>query len=303
MGPTASGKTDLAFKLVDEFNCSIISVDAAQTYCGMNIGTGKPDAQTLEKYPHRLIDIRDPAQTYSAADFRSDAIHEINNIHEQGKIPLLVGGTSFYFSVLENGLTEMPSADVTTRAKIWARAEKEGWPALHQELALYDSETATKISVNDKQRIQRTLEVISLCGKTPRQLTAESTVTGIQWPLIKLCIAPSDRRVLHTRIAQRFDLMLKTGLIDEVKALRQRGDLRADNPSMRTVGYRQVWEYLDGGIDKASLREKGTSATRQLAKRQLTWLRAQSGLVWFDTLYAEYRHTVLQFLHNKMTLI
>ncbi len=279
-GPTASGKTAAAFAIAKQHALEIISVDSALVYRGMDIGTAKPTAQELASVPHHLINIRDPLHAYSAAEFVADATQLIEDIHARGKLPLLVGGTMLYFKALLDGLDDMPKADAAVRAALEAEAAHKGWPALHAELARVDAVTAARLSPNDSQRISRALEVFRLSGqplsffhqqnatksiaKTPRHSRANALI----------CLEPHDRAWLHERIAQRFDAMLAAGFIDEVKALRARGDLHLDLPSMRCVGYRQAWEALDGTSPMAELRDKGIYATRQLAKRQITWLRS-----------------------------
>ena len=274
MGPTASGKTALAIELVERGPFEIISVDSGMVYRGMDIGTAKPDAATLARAPHRLIDIRDPVDAYSAAEFRADALREMAAITAAGKIPLLVGGTMLYFKVLLEGLADMPEADPDVRARLEADAAEQGWPALHARLAEVDPITAARLSPNDSQRLQRALEVWELTGKPLSQWHAEQEPSApLPYQLTQLAIAPPDRAVLHQRIEQRFDLMLEQGVIEEVTRLRARPDLHADLPSMRAVGYAQIWSYLDGACDAAEMRLRGIYATRQLAKRQFTWLR------------------------------
>ena len=274
MGPTASGKSALSLTIADRFPCEIISVDSALVYCGMDIGTAKPSPAILQTYPHYLIDIRDPAQSYSAAQFRFDALARIQAIHQAGKIALLVGGTMLYYKALQQGLADLPPADPAIRQQIDAQAQREGWPALHRRLALIDPESAGRIHPNDPQRLQRALEVYQITGKSLSDLFAEADKTTNPYRYINVILTPADRSQLHARIAMRFEHMLANGLIEEVAALYQRGDLHRDLPSMRSVGYRQVWDYLVGDYDATTLRTRGITATRQLAKRQLTWLRA-----------------------------
>lgn len=283
MGPTASGKTQLAVQLVQHFPMEIISVDSAMVYREMNIGTAKPDAETLKIAPHRLIDIRDPAEPYSAAQFCEDAVREIKDIFAKGKIPLLVGGTMLYFRALQEGLSELPSADPLIRAKLNKEAEQSGWPALHERLAKIDPVAAKRIHSNDSQRIQRALEVYEISGKSLTLWQQEKPSLLENFDIINFAVAPLDRAILHERIALRFKQMLKEGLIEEVKRLFERGDLNLQMPSMRSVGYRQVWEYLLGNLTYEEMQEKGVVATRQLAKRQLTWLRSWPNLTWFDS--------------------
>lgn len=283
MGPTAAGKTALAMALVEKGIGEIISVDSGMIYRGMNIGTAKPTEAELALAPHRLIDILDPGQAYSAADFRRDALQAMQDITQAGRIPILVGGTMMYFKVLRDGLAQLPEADAALRAELDADAAREGWPALHARLQAVDPVAAARIPPHDSQRLQRALEVWLLTGKTLTAWHAEQApVAPLPWKMHWLAISPPDRSVLHQRIALRFDQMLAQGLIEEVAALRQRGDLHLGLPSMRSVGYRQVWQYLDGDFDAAELRERGVAATRQLAKRQLTWLRGFSNVTWLD---------------------
>ncbi|HTP73124.1 MAG TPA: tRNA (adenosine(37)-N6)-dimethylallyltransferase MiaA [Burkholderiaceae bacterium] len=270
-GPTASGKSALALALAQRIELEIVSVDSAQVYRGMDVGTAKPSAAERARVPHHLIDILDPAQSYSAARFASDAARLIGEINQRGRAALLVGGTMLYLKALFNGLDALPEADPAVRAAIDARAAAHGWPALHAELARTDPDTAARLAPHDAQRIQRALEVWQLTGRTLSQLQGQRARSGLALPMIAL--EPRDRAWLHTRIAERFDGMLRDGLVDEVRALRARGDLRATLPSMRCVGYRQAWQALDAG-DLHELRDRGIAATRQLAKRQLTWLRS-----------------------------
>ena len=273
MGPTASGKTALACALSEQFPVDLVSVDSALVYRGLDIGAAKPDAPTLARYPHRLIDIRDPAQPYSAADFRGDAITAMQEITAQGRVPLLVGGTGLYFRALQQGLSQLPEADPLLRERFTAQAASEGWPALHARLQQLDPAAAERIGPNDAQRVQRALEVIELTGRPLSEQQRGGTGERFPWRVLKLALVPTDRAPLHERIAQRFDSMLQDGLLDEVRALRARGDLHADLPAMRAVGYRQAWEHLDGQTSEAEFRDRGIFATRQLAKRQITWLR------------------------------
>jgi tRNA dimethylallyltransferase len=283
MGPTASGKTQLALELADTLPIEIISVDSALIYRDMDIGTAKPDKSTLQKYPHYLIDIRDAAESYSTADFCHDAHQLIDSIHQRNHIPLLVGGTMLYYRSLWQGLSPLPPADPAIRKDIDARAVQLGWQALHAELAKIDPIAAQRIHPNDPQRLQRALEVYYITGHSLTDILAQGNSNAIQHPMINFAIAPTNREILHQRIAQRFDSMLDQGFIEEVTCLRQRGDLSLALPSMRAVGYRQVWEYLDQQYDYSTMREKGIIATRQLAKRQFTWLRSFNDIIWLET--------------------
>ncbi len=283
MGPTASGKTDLAMKLYDQLPCEIVSVDSAMIYRGMNIGTAKPDAELLSKYPHRLIDIRDPDEAYSAAEFRRDALALIEEIRAAGKIPLLTGGTMLYFHALKNGLASLPKADSGVRERILNQAQAEGWDAIHRRLAEVDPESAARLNPNDSQRLQRALEVYEISGRTMTELWAEQEAQKPDFKIIPMAVMPAERSELHDRIAQRFDIMLDQGFVDEVKTLWDRGDLNLQMPSVRCVGYRQVWEYFAGTWDYDTMKFKGVVATRQLAKRQVTWLRSWENLAWMDT--------------------
>ena len=281
MGPTASGKTALACELSERFPLDLVSVDSALVYRGMDIGTAKPDPATLARYPHALVDIRDPIQPYSAADFRADALPVMQRISARGRVPLLVGGTGLYFRALQQGLSELPEADPATRARLAAEARQLGWPAMHARLARLDPAAASRIGRNDEQRLQRALEVIELAGRPLSELQRGGG-THFPWRVLKLALLPPDRHVLHERIARRFDAMLAEGFLDEVRALRARGDLHADLPAIRAVGYRQAWHYLDGQTDAATFRDRAIFATRQLAKRQITWLRGDAGVRIFD---------------------
>jgi tRNA dimethylallyltransferase len=273
MGPTASGKTALALDLCEFYPCEIISVDSALVYRGMDIGTAKPGPSELARVPHHLIDIRDPGEPYSAAEFRRDALHLMSAISARGRIPLLVGGSMLYFKVLRDGIAALPVANDELRAKIAAEAGQLGWPALHAELARVDPQAAALIHPNHSQRIQRALEVFRLTGQPISALQRTNQMDGLGHRLINLALAPVDRHVLHQRIAARFQQMLDDGLVEEVEKLYRRGDLYPELPSIRAVGYRQVWSYLTGEVDFAAMVEQGVVATRQLAKRQLTWLR------------------------------
>lgn len=274
MGPTASGKSALALWLRERLPVEIVSVDAAQVYRGLDIGTAKPSAAEQAIAPHRLIDIRDPAVSYSAADFRTDALREMADIERAGRIPLLVGGTMFYFHALEYGLSDMPAADPTVRTRLGEEAARIGWAAMYERLRAIDSVAAERIKPQDAQRIQRALEIFELSGEAPSVLGQRAPRDPAPWRFLKLALLPHDRPWLHERIAARFSAMLELGLVEEVESLRARADLHPDLPSMRTVGYRQAWEYLTGTVNYTEMTSRALAATRQLAKRQLTWLRS-----------------------------
>ena len=281
MGPTASGKSALALALAQRWPAEIVAVDSAQVYRGMDIGTAKPSAAEREAVPHHLLDIRDPTAAYSAAQFVADALAAIAAIRARHRIPLLVGGTMLYYRALVEGLSALPRADVRVRAELDARARDEGWPALHAELARIDPATARRLAPGDAQRIQRALEVFSVTGTPLSQLQGRRAQTaGELGPVVSVALVPPVRADLHAAIAERFDAMLTAGLVDELRRLRTRYALTAEMPSMRCVGYRQAWSHLEGNIDGAQLREQGIAATRQLAKRQLTWLRAMDATVF-----------------------
>lgn len=282
MGPTAAGKTGLAVALCERYPLEIISVDSALVYRGLDIGTAKPDAQTLQKAPHRLIDIRDASESYSAAEFRADALREMASITAAGKVPLLAGGTMLYFRALEHGLSELPAADPAIREKLESKAAEIGWAAMHEILQQKDSASAGRIHPNDPQRIQRALEVIEISGRPLSELQDKDAGQSLDYRLHKIVISPEPRSVLHRRIEQRFDQMIAGGFIEELQALHARPDLHADLPAMRAVGYRQGWGWLEGLYDFEKMREKAIAATRQLAKRQLTWLRRETGSLWYD---------------------
>ena len=283
MGPTASGKTAAALEIARRIPSEIISVDSALVYREMDIGTAKPTPAELAEVPHHLIDIIDPAEAYSAMQFRQDALRLTQEIAARGKLPLLVGGTMLYFKVLRDGLDELPQADPILRAQLDEEAAQVGMPAMHARLAALDPVTAARLKPNDSQRIQRALEISLLTGQPMSSLLSQKPAEPLPFTLLPLALEPSERAVLHERIALRFDLMLQGGALErEVTALRARGDLHLGLPSMRCVGYRQMWEYLDGSIDATALREKGIAATRQLAKRQLTWLRSMPERISID---------------------
>lgn len=296
MGPTASGKSDLALRLCESLDAEIISVDSAQVYRGMDIGTAKPDAATLARVPHHLVDILDPAEIYSAARFAEDALRLIGEIRARGRVPLLVGGTMLYFRALTQGFNALPSADAALRARLEAEAEALGWPAMHARLATQDPQTAARLHPNDQQRVQRALEIIALSGSTPSEFQAQARTPVLAGSVLKLALNPPHRAELHERIARRFELMMRQGFLDEVRALHARGDLHADLPSVRSVGYRQLWQHLDGdyGLDEAVAR--GIAATRQFAKRQLTWLRSEDALHWFNPAQPDVLQQVLEQL-------
>lgn len=297
MGPTASGKTQLAIDLSQHLPCDIISVDSAMVYRGMNIGTAKPSLEQQALAPHRLIDICDPAQAYSAGQFKQDALREIENILAQGRIPLLVGGTMLYFHVLQKGLSELPTANADIRAQIAAEAEQLGWENLHARLQKIDAIAAQRIHRHDAQRISRALEIYMLTNKTLTQLT-QVKKSLLPYQIINLAIAPADRQIIHERVTLRFKTMLQQGFVDEVFNLFNRGDLHRDMPSMRAVGYRQVWDYLAGKYNHEQMQERGIIATRQLAKRQLTWLRGWEDVQWFDS---EDKKILEKILEMKIT--
>ena len=284
MGPTASGKTDLAIQLRQQLPVEVISVDSALIYRGMDIGTAKPSKAELALAPHRLIDICDPAESYSAMNFRHDALREMRDITAQGKIPLLVGGTMLYYKALLEGLSPLPSADEKVRSEIEAKAALIGWGGLHQELTKIDPISAQRINPNDSQRINRALEVFYLTGKTLTELTAQKG-EALPYDILQFAIAPEQREVLHLRIEQRFHKMIELGFQQEVEKLYRRPDLNENLPSIRCVGYRQMWEYLRGDYDHDEMVFRGICATRQLAKRQITWLRGwTSPIQWLDSL-------------------
>ena len=300
MGPTASGKTAVAARLARELPCEIISVDSAQIYRGMNIGTAKPDPELLERAPHHLLDIIEPHESYSAARFRDDALALMREITERDRIPLLVGGTMMYFQALTEGLNDLPEADPMIRMMIDTMAEEQGWPAVHARLARVDPETAARLEPNDSQRVQRALEIYLLTSQPMSRLLKKPKYVYFPYTPIRISLVPSDREVLHMRIAQRFDAMLKAGLVKELKNLRAEYGLETSMPSMRSVGYRQAWDHLEGRIDAAALREQGIAATRQLAKRQLTWLRSMENITEFDCLTDGLDDLVLEYVRREL---
>ena len=301
MGPTASGKTDIAVQLVEDLPCEIISVDSAMVYRGMDIGTAKPDAAMLQRAPHRLINICDPSEAYSAAQFAEDALREMKEIMEKGKIPLLVGGTFLYYRALYEGLSPLPSADQELREQLEEEAKQVGWPQMHQKLHRVDPLAAARIHPNDPQRIQRALEIFELTGESMTTLLSKENDREFPYSVSKLILAPDDRSVLHERIALRFNQMIENGLIEEVTRLYQRGDLHKELPSIRAVGYRQVWNYLEGELSLEDMIQKGIVATRQFAKRQFTWLRSDKEGIWFNSLEKNIYTKVLNHLSNSPT--
>ena len=307
MGPTASGKTDLAVALVQQMPCEIISVDSAMIYRDMNIGTAKPDAELLRIAPHRLIDICDPVESYSAARFRQDALQEMAEIRAKGAVPLLVGGTFLYFRALHQGLSVLPSADEAVRGQLERQAQAIGWQGMHDRLAKIDPPAAARIHPNDPQRIQRALEVYEITGVPMSKLFEQERSIGnkeanFPYHAVKIVIAPQDRAVLYSRIDARFDTMVNEGFIEEVETLYRRGDLTLDMPSMRAVGYRQVWQYLAGEWDYNTMREKAKTASRHYAKRQLTWLRGEPDCTWFDPSDSYMHKEVLKKLKASVML-
>ncbi|MCG8426604.1 MAG: tRNA (adenosine(37)-N6)-dimethylallyltransferase MiaA [Chromatiales bacterium] len=300
MGPTASGKTALAIDLVKRLPCEIISVDSALVYRGMDIGTAKPDADELSEAPHRLIDICDPEEAYSAARFREDALREMAEISASGHIPLLVGGTMLYFRALEHGLSDLPEADKVLRVRLEQEAAQFGWEHMHRRLAELDPTSAARIHPNDPQRIQRALEVCELSGRAMSELQADQRGQTLPYKVVKLARAPKERAVLHQRIAERFHLMLEQGFEQEVRELLENRKLVPDLPSMRSVGYRQMLKYLLGEWDRETMIEKGIVATRQLAKRQLTWLRADSEVNWLDEERGDVLSQALKIIESNL---
>lgn len=296
VGPTAAGKTAVALHLAERFPFDIVSVDSAMVYRHMDIGTAKPSAETLARAPHRLVDIVDPWETYSAGQFCSDALREIERIFAAGRWPLLVGGTFLYFRALEHGLNDLPTADPDARARIDARAAQIGWPALHGELAILDPPTAARIKPADRQRIQRALEVIELTGQRLSDLHRADISAPSDHEFLRVALLPSDRLVLHERITQRFAAMLEEGFLAEVEKLRAMPRMTGTNPSMRAVGYRQIWAHLDGEYDLPEAARRAVVATRRLVKRQLTWLRSEPGASEFDCLQPDVASQVERFV-------
>lgn len=300
MGPTASGKTAVAVQLATALPCEIISVDSALVYKGMDIGTAKPDAETLKRAPHHLIDLIEPHESYSAARFRDDALTLMREITERGNIPLLVGGTMLYFKALVEGLNDLPEADSAIRLIIETMAEEDGWPAVHEKLRGVDPQTAARLDPNDAQRIQRALEIYYIEGKSMTDLLKKPKYVYFPYTPIRIALLPGDRAVLHERIAQRFDAILAAGLVDELRGLREEYALEPDMPAMRCVGYRQAWDHLNGKISVDELRDQGIAATRQLAKRQLTWLRSTESLTEFDCLADDIGDLVLEYIRREL---
>ena len=300
MGPTASGKTGVAVELAQRLPVELISVDSALVYRDMDIGTAKPDAATLARAPHHLIDIIDPTEAYSAAAFRHDALRLMADISARGKIPLLVGGTMLYFKALREGLSALPEADATVRAALDAEIAQHGIQRLHRQLAEVDAETAARLAPNDTQRVQRAMEIYRLTGSPMSVLLGQQTRQELPYSIRSIALIPSDRSALHARIAIRFKQMLAQGLIEELRALRKKYPLHPDLPSMRCVGYRQSWQYLEGEIGEAQLLETGIAATRQLAKRQLTWLRSMPENIELDCLAPNLAQTVLDALTGNI---
>ncbi|MFZ9149887.1 MAG: tRNA (adenosine(37)-N6)-dimethylallyltransferase MiaA [Burkholderiales bacterium] len=300
MGPTASGKTAVAVQLTTTLPCEIISVDSALVYKGMDIGTAKPDAATLARAPHHLINIIEPHESYSAARFRDDALVLMREITERGNIPLLVGGAMLYFKSLVEGLNDLPEADSTVRLIIETMAEEEGWPAVHEKLRKVDPQTAARLDPNDSQRVQRALEIYYITGKSMTDLLKKPKYVYFPYTPIRIALLPIDRSVLHDRIALRFEKMLDDGLVDELRALRDEYALEPDMPSMRCVGYRQAWDFLSDRISRSELLEQGIAATRQLAKRQLTWLRSMENMTEFDCLTNNVGDLVLEYIRQEL---
>jgi tRNA dimethylallyltransferase len=300
MGPTASGKTPLALALARVLPLEIVSVDSAQIYRDMNVGTAKPSLSERAGVPHHLLDIIDPTEAYSAARFRADALRLMEEIAARGRVPLLVGGTMLYFKALREGLSDLPESDAAVRELIDAEAAARGWPALHADLANVDAETAARLKPTDAQRIQRALEIFRTTGRPMSQLLGRRNFTGLPFRLIELALVPSDRTALHRRIEARFDAMLESGLVEELRRLRKRYALRPELPSMRCVGYRQAWQFLEGEIDRDEFRDHGIFATRQLAKRQLTWLRAMKAVPTFDCLAEDLDAEALDYVRRDI---
>ena len=303
MGPTASGKTALACELFDKFPCEIISVDSALVYKELNIGSAKPTPAELSQYPHHLIDIRDPSAPYSAMDFRADALRLMSEITKRGKVPILVGGTMLYFKFLLEGAAKLPVADEKIRKQIDDDAQQNGWPAIHAQLAKVDPVAAQRLNPNDPQRVQRALEVYLISGKTLPQHWAEQKIEPFPYKVVQFALCPQERKTLHVRIEKRFNDMLAQGFIEEVKALQARGDLHENLPAIRAVGYRQVWDYLNGELSYDEMVFKGVVATRQLAKRQITWLRSWSDLHWLDSEADNLAQSALKIVESEAIVV
>src|SRR5487761_2183134 len=302
MGPTASGKTALALAIAARYPVEIISVDSAQVYRDMDLGTAKPSAAERAAVPHHLIDVIDPDQSYSAAQFRNDAARLMREITARGRVPLLAGGTMLYFKALREGLSNLPQADAALRAAIEAEAQEKGWPALHAELVRIDAATAARLNPGDAQRIQRALEVFRITGKPLSALQGARVLGQAQYRFVPLALVPAERALLHRSIESRFDAMLAAGLVEELAFLRGKYALTPELPAMRCVGYRQAWEHLEGAYDRATLRDRGIYATRQLAKRQLTWLRAMEEPKVFDCFARDLGAQVLRYLDGQALL-
>ena len=296
MGPTASGKTEAAAKLYELIPSELISVDAAQIYRGMNIGTAKPNDEFLDRYPHHLINIRDINETYSAANFCQDASQAVDKITDQNKLPIFVGGTMFYFSAFENGLSDLPSTDMNIRAEIQQEIQQKGLNYIYQKLVSVDPDIQQRLSATDTQRVQRAMEIYRITGSPPSQEISKLRKRNSQVPIIKIVLFTGNRKTLHRRIESRFETMIEMGLIDEVKSLIESVSHPAQLASMRCVGYRQVLDYLTGDISRSQMIKNGVAATRQLAKRQLTWLRNQTNVVWFDTENQDIGDAIIQYL-------
>lgn len=300
MGPTASGKTGVALELARTLPCEIVSVDSALVYKGMDIGTAKPDPESRRAVPHHLIDVIEPHETYSAARFRDDALTAMREITERGNIPLLVGGTMLYFKALVEGLNELPEADPMIRLMIDTMAQEQGWPAVHAKLSELDPATAKRLDPNDAQRVQRALEIYYITGKTLAELLQKPRYVYFPYSPVKIALIPSDRALLHAQIEERFDAMLAAGLVAEVERLRDDYGLDSSMPSMRCVGYRQAWQHIEKSSSLEALRSEGVAATRQLAKRQLTWLRSMTDVTVFDTPQPELARRILEYVRREL---
>ena len=302
MGPTASGKTSLAVELVKELPVDIVSVDSAMVYRGMDIGTAKPSTQIQKIAPHRLIDILDPSKSYSAGNFVRDAKIEINDIHSRGRIPLLVGGTGLYFRSLEHGFSRLPPANKGIRSKLEKEADEEGWHSLYLRLMKIDPITADRIHPNDPQRIQRALEIHEVTGRPASELYAEGRTTDLSQPIIKIIIVPNNRGKLYADIEKRFLKMLEDGLVEEVKQLYDRGNLKSNLPAIRLVGYRQIWSYLNGDLSYKEMINKAIIATRQLAKRQITWLQSEQNALRIENNRSGLKQFLLNYLESNFSI-